>query len=141
MRRLLVLLPTAALAASLSACGGSAVFDIPVGSCMDAASLEGDQVSRIETIDCAEEHDVEAYASTELTGATYPGKDAIHAEADEFCLGEFEPFVGTPYQESDLSFSFLYPTEESWTSSEDREILCLVIAPEPVTGSLRGAAR
>lgn len=140
MRTPAVLLSALAVAASLSACGGSAVFDIPVGSCMDQASLEGDQVSRIETVDCAEEHDVEAYASMDVTGEEYPGKDAIMAKADDFCLAEFESFIGTAYQDSDLEFSFLYPTEESW-ASEDREILCLVLAPEPVTGTLEGAAR
>lgn len=140
MRTPAVLLPVVALAASLSACGGAAVFEIPVGACMDKASLEGDQVSRIETKECTKEHDVEAYASTSLSGDSYPGDDEITAQADEFCLAEFESFIGRAYQDSDLQFSFLYPTEESW-ASDDREILCLVIAPEPLTGSLEGSAR
>jgi hypothetical protein len=140
MRTPVVIVSIAALAAGLSACGDSDVFDIPVGACLDSAALEGDQVARIEILDCAEEHDVEAYASLELSGETYPGQEAILAQADEFCLAEFDSFIGTAYQDSVLDFSFLYPTEESWGEG-DREVLCLAISPEPVTGTLEGTAR
>lgn len=140
MRTPVVLLSIAALTAGLSACGGSEVFEIEVGSCTDSSQLQGDEVSQITLIDCAEEHDVEAYASTQVTGDTYPGKDAILEQADEFCLAEFTTFVGVPsYEESALFFSYLYPTEESWNDAGDREILCLVISDTPVTGTLRGS--
>ncbi len=140
MRTPVVIVSIAALAAGLSACGDSEVFDIPVGACFDSSSLEGDQVATIEILDCAEEHDVEAYASLELSGEAYPGQDEILAQADEFCLAEFDSFIGTAYQDSVLDFSFLYPTEESWGEG-DREVLCLAISPEPVTGTLEGTAR
>lgn len=140
MRAPVALLSIAALTAGLSACGGSEVFNIEVGACMDSAQLAGDEVSQVTTIDCAEEHDVEAYASTQLEGDTYPGKDAILAKADEFCLAEFTTFVGVAsYEESSLFFSYLYPTEESWNDADDREILCLLIADTPVTGTLEGS--
>ena len=140
MRTPVVIVSIAALAAGLSACGDSDVFDIPVGACLDSSSLEGDQVATIELLDCAEEHDVEAYASLALSGEAYPGQEEILAQADEFCLAEFDSFIGTAYQDSVLDFSFLYPTEESWGQG-DREVLCLVISPEPVTGTLEGTAR
>ncbi|MGM0384728.1 MAG: septum formation family protein [Actinomycetota bacterium] len=140
MRTPVVVVSIATLAVGLSACGGTDVFDIPVGACLDSAALEGDQVAQIETLECTVEHDVETYASLELSGDSYPGQDEILAQADEFCLAEFETFIGTAYQDSELDFSFLYPTEESWGTG-DREVLCLVISPEPVTGTLEGTAR
>lgn len=136
---LLSIAAIAAIAAGLTACGGPDVFDIEVGSCMNKADLEGDEVSAIKTFDCAEEHDVEAYAATDLEGDEYPGKDAILTKAEDFCMAEFESFVGSNYQESTLFFSYLYPTQESWDQKDDRQVLCLLISDEPVTGSLGGS--
>ncbi len=139
MRRPVALLSLAMLAAGLTACG-SEVFEIEVGSCMQSADLEGEEVTRIPTVDCAQEHDVEAYAAMQVQGDTYPGRDALLAQADDFCLAEFLTFVGVErYEDSSLFFSYLYPTEKSWNDAGDREILCLVISDEPVTGTLAGS--
>lgn len=120
---------------------GAEVYEVSVGECMGTASLQSDQVSRIETVECSTEHDVEAFASMSLSDDSYPGEDEIQAQADEFCLAKFESFIGLSYQESEFDYSYLYPTAEGWDNLADREILCLVISPEPVTGSLEGVVR
>ncbi|WP_394250294.1 hypothetical protein [Arthrobacter pityocampae] len=64
-------------------------------------------------------------------------------EADEFCTAEFEDFVGLDYDESELLYTSLYPSNESWTWKNDREILCLITAADeaPTTGTLAGVMR
>lgn len=115
-------------------------FAIAVGDCLNDGNLEG-EVTTVPTIDCAQPHDSEAYASIIVDDGDYPGEEAILAEADAACLDEFNTFVGVNYDESVLNFSYYYPTAGSWDNG-DREILCLIYEDgTKVTGSLAGAAR
>lgn len=133
------LLMTAALALTgVSACSGD-VLDVTVGDCLDRSDLQGEQVSSVSTVDCAEPHDVEVYSQVELPEGSYPGEDRVRALTEEHCTTAFEDFVGVPYEDSELYFSYLTPTQESWSDAEDRTGLCLLLADEPVTGSLEGA--
>lgn len=116
------------------------VFTIKVGDCLNDGTATG-EVSSVPTIDCAEPHDSEAYASIILPDGDYPGEDAVLTQADTDCASEFATYVGIAYEESTLGYAYYYPTEQSWASG-DREILCLVYDPAgQVTGSLAGAAK
>lgn len=115
-------------------------FAIEVGDCLNDGNLEG-EISTVPTIDCAEPHDSEAYASIIIDDGPYPGEDAIFEQADADCVAEFNTFVGVNYDESVLNFSYYFPTEGSWENG-DREILCLIYEDGTKTvGSLAGAAR
>ena len=116
------------------------VTALKVGDCLNSMELD-EVISDVPFIPCDQEHDSEVFASKQLDGDTYPGDDAIGATADEFCYGEFEPFVGVSYEDSALDYVPLYPLEEGWTTGGDREVLCLVIDPDGVTGTLAGAGR
>lgn len=116
------------------------VFTIAVGDCLNDGGVDG-EVTTVETIDCAQPHDSEAYASILMDDGEFPGDDVVEAFAIEQCTTAFDSFVGLAYAESTLSFSYYYPTTESWASG-DREILCLLVDPAgKVEGSLEGAAR
>lgn len=116
------------------------VFTIKVGDCLNDGGVEG-EVSTVPTVDCAEEHDSEAYASIIMDDGDFPGDQAVEDQAISDCTTEFNSFVGLDYQSSSLDFAYYYPTEESWANG-DREILCLIVDPAgPTTGSLSGAAR
>ena len=116
------------------------VFTIKVGDCLNDGGSSG-EVSSVPTIDCAEPHDSEAYASIMIPDGDYPGEDAVLTQADAECAAEFASYVGIAYEESTLGFAYYYPTAQSWESG-DREILCLVYDPAgQVTGSLEGAAK
>ena len=116
-------------------------FALLVGDCMNAADL-GTLVETVPTVPCADAHDSEVYAVTDVADGDFPGDDALAAQADEFCLSEFEKFIGLSYQESEIELSYLTPTEQSWNELNDRELLCFVIdTAGDVTGSLKGAAR
>lgn len=117
------------------------VFELRVGDCLDGFA-EGDEISQVRAVPCSESHSDEVFASAEMTGGDeYPGDEAVAEFADETCLAEFEEFVGTSWEESELDYGFLAPTESSW-SEGDREVLCIVGDPgSDVTGSLQDAQR
>ncbi len=117
------------------------VFSLAVGDCLNSAEL-GETVEQVPFIPCDEPHDSEVYAQTLLTEDAYPGDDVVAAEADEFCYGEFEAFVGMAYDDSELDYFPMYPLEQGWNEIGDREVLCLVYDYDGgVTGTMAGAAR
>ena len=128
--------------ASPSATTEEDVFDITVGDCLPAeeTGVEG-EISTVLTVPCSEPHSGEAYASGNMPDGSYPGDTEVQNFAEDFCSTEFDSFVGIPLEQSTLSYSYYFPTPESWAAG-DREILCVVYDPAgDVTGSLQGAAR
>jgi hypothetical protein len=112
-------------------------FALEVGDCLDDDALRG-EVQTVPTVACTEPHDSEIYASHQLELSPYPGNEAIIAQAEALCETSFEVFVGVPYLDSPLDYSFYHPTQQSWVTG-DREVLCVIYDPAgPVTGSLEG---
>ncbi|GAB2489626.1 septum formation family protein [Nocardiopsis aegyptia] len=126
--------------------GDNNVFELNVGDCFIDSEMEavlgGEGVSEVPLVDCAEPHDSEFFVAEDMPEGEYPGDEAVSAEADELCEGQaFTDFVGVPYEESLLLALPLTPTEQSWDTVDDREIICYVYHPdEMVTGSLAGVA-
>jgi hypothetical protein len=93
-------------------------------------------------VPCAEAHDSEVYAAHQMTDETYPGDDAVVTAADDFCYAEFGGFVGMAYEDSNLLYTTMFPSSDSWKLNDDREILCIVLDENGgITGTLAGAAR
>lgn len=139
-RHAVVVLLVAACLALAGACGSGTVLELGVGDCLRSEDLRAEPAVTV-AVDCAEPHDAEIYAATELPDGDYPGVDAVRAAADDFCLPLFEEFVGVTYLESELDVYPLLPSEDGWNTAGDREILCVLVAPGDVTGTLEGAAR
>lgn len=117
----------------------ASVFSIEVGDCLDSSALASDEVESVPAVPCGEPHDTEVYAAKDFPEGDYPAD--LEEQADEFCYTEFSTFVGMPYEDSALDYTLLYPQEEGWTAMDDREVTCLLLSAEPVTGTLKGAAR
>lgn len=116
------------------------VFNVGLGDCISNFNAE-EQVSELTVIPCEQEHDQEVFAVFEVPDGEFPGSEAFQAQVESDCVGEFEAFVGMPYNESALHIQWLEPTEESWAQG-DRELVCTVLDPAgPVTGTLEGANR
>lgn len=117
------------------------VFDLQVGDCLDGFT-DNSQISTVQAVPCSEEHTDEIMAEFDLSDEEqYPGAEAIGESAEEACYEEFARFVGRPWDDSQLDFGYLAPTEESWADG-DRQILCTVGDPNmSVTGTLRDANR
>jgi hypothetical protein len=125
--------------------GDDDVFSIKVGECFNDETAEGEAVTEVEKVDCAEPHIWEAYESIimEDGDGTYPGEDVVTEKAQTDCKAAFADYIGLDYDSSALDLSYYYPTEETWTQLNDREILCIVTdsAVDRTEGSLEGAAR
>jgi hypothetical protein len=116
-------------------------FSLRVGDCVDAlATGDSEEVESMPTVPCADEHDGEVYASHLIDDAEYPWEESVATQADELCYADFQPFVGTAYEDSALDYTTLFPTGDSWKHLDDREILCIVVDPSAgVTGTLQAA--
>ena len=119
-------------------------FALVVGDCIEEPEIDASgELSSLTVIPCSDPHSSEAYAVKSLPDGEYPGDAAVTAAADDFCLGEFESFVGLPYEQSELAVHYQFPSGSSWMWKEDRQILCLVGLADavPTVGSLKDAAR
>ena len=101
----------------------------------------------LDLVGWADDHRADTLA-TYAGAAVLPGHDQhtmpimmSSVPVDEFCLAEFEPFVGMSFEDSELDINYFTPTEDSWTRLGDREILCFILSATAVTGTLEGTAR
>ena len=161
MRRLVpapALLLTLALAALLAAAGCSGgsdeaeredgaivapgdvdVFGVRVGDCLDldATDATAAQITDLAAVPCTQSHRHEVFHVAEVTGFdVYPGPSELSSTSDGLCLGAFEDYVGVPYLDSDVQFTYLYPSLASWQDEEDREVVCILVSTSPQTRSL-----
>jgi hypothetical protein len=77
----------------------------------------------------------------QLLSEDYPSEQALTTYANAICLNEFQPYVGTPYTDSSLYYTYLYPSPQSWDDStrRDRSVVCLLHATgAPLTVSAQG---
>lgn len=126
--------------------------ELEVGDCYGPVPEDGDGssgadgggeelVAVVEVVSCDEPHSFEVYYSFDLTEEIYPGPDVVEERWIAGCLDRFEGFVGTPFDESVLEISAIFPTEETWEELDDREVLCSVttVSGEPLTSSAAGS--
>ncbi len=112
-------------ALALASCTQGNVLTLGDGDCFDDPDNSGTEVIDVPIVDCADPHDNEVYATLDVSGDSYPGQNEVGNQADTGCLAGFEPFVGAPFETSELDYGWLTPTQESWDSG-DREIVCFV---------------
>lgn len=109
------------------------------GTCLDTTRMTG-VITYVDVIDCASPHDGEVYAVVPTTATTWPGDQAMAAEADAACAARFTAFAGVPVGESRLDFYYLYPLQPSFEQEGHRSIICIAHSREPVRGPLKNAA-
>lgn len=147
----LVRLPVVAVAgllvlSSCSSDGGEPVVNLTaseVGTCLDFGDSIEAEVTELPVVPCGEPHTHEIYAIEFSDAATYPGLEALEADAQAKCLGVFEDYVGVSAFDSELFFSWLVPTLNSWDREDDRQIVCVIGEGNgaPLVGTVRGIAR
>jgi hypothetical protein len=115
---------------------------LEAGDCLRAP--DADQVVQVDTVDCAQPHELEVIGRVPLSGTTYPGDEAAVREARRACEELVEDYVGTPFEESVWFVNTFTPTAEGWEQG-DQEATCLVFQFDPeltyltVEGSARNA--
>ena len=119
------------------------VFSFKVGDCFDSGDVQGaagnTQVDAVKGKPCTEPHYGEVFHLENAEAAAFPGETELQAMSEEICTANFESYVGTPYADSTLYMTGLWPTAESWKNG-DREIVCVLIGDDaPLVGSQKGA--
>jgi hypothetical protein len=131
---------------AISDAGDLGVLALRVGDCFDEPSAPSTgEVVEVFTVDakpCSEPHDSEVFHTYELTADELPSDDAVTSEAGERCMETFESYVGSTYEESELDFSFLWPTSDSWDAGE-RTVMCSLrtMNGSKLEGSAAGSGR
>ena len=126
--------------------GKLGAFAIRLGDCFDNtsafASDEAGEVSSPPGVPCADPHDNEVYAVIDVDYADFPGDEQMAEDAFNACYARFEAFVGLEYESSTLDIAALYPSTESWSLQDDREVVCAVydMNGSKLTGSAEGSA-
>ena len=123
------------------------VFTMRAGDCFNDsqevldAGPEAVEVQELAGLPCSDPHDNEVYAVFDLSLKTFPGAEAMSDMARDACLKRFERFVGKSYDESILDLFPMYPTDQSWSQVNDREVVCAVyrVDLEKLTGSAQGS--
>ena len=120
--------------------GNVGAFAMRVGDCFDDGSTFADErVDGVAGVPCGKPHDNEVYAVFDVTMPSFPG-ERMGEVAQQACLERFEAFVGKDYESSSLDVASLFPSRESWTRKNDREVICAVydVAASKLTGSVKG---
>lgn len=124
----------------LAGCQSSGNATLQVGDCVSLEpSDNGDKTVRV---DCAQPHNQEVFYSFAMPNGDFPGYFEIGDAAQDECTSAFEDYVGVPWEQSDYTYDFAAPDEETWAQGE-RTITCLLedASGERLTGSARGTAR
>ena len=115
-------------------------FALPVGTCLDELSTT--YITSDNVLDCSQPHNFEIFRSFLVDDGAFPGESVFEEQAYEKCDAAFADFVGLPYADSTLEYTYLSPTQETWAQG-DREILCMIFDPSvaQTTGSLAASKR
>ena len=131
--------------------GEVGAFQIQIGDCFDddlPLSAQPEQEAAVEITGvagtpCTDPHDNEVYAVLDLNLSSFPGQEQVADLALEACLERFQAFVGREYEASVLDIYLIYPTSESFTEQDDREVVCSVnhVSDRKLIGSMRGSGQ
>lgn len=114
---------------------------LDVGTCFDTAT--GDAGTTVDVIDCEQPHQYEVFHKLAVPGPSYPGEDALRIAGDEGCLAQFESYVGTPYEDSELDVEPILPEASAWDGRGEPQIRCALFddAGIPLEEPARGSNR
>ena len=114
--------------------------ELRVGDCLPLVDYgDVDEIFEVAVVPCEQPHTDEVYFIFDLDGTDFPGDAAITDAAWDGCLAEFESFVGTSYDLSELDFYNYQPTKSSWIRWGDRTVQCILFSYDDVTGTLQDA--
>lgn len=123
-------------------------FDIKPGQCLLPPKDVHQEISDLSVIDCGKPHTQEAYAVVKYdgagseNGAPYPGQAKLDTFASGACGQRYESYVGVPYQDSSLFYTYLLPSPRSWQEGDDRNVICFVTTTgEQLHASVKGSRR
>jgi hypothetical protein len=127
--------------------GDMSLDEVRVGDCFEddwSADdwSEGDWIDSLYMMPCGNRHDGEITAMPSLPDIDY-SRGRIEVLAEQACDEEFEVYIGTAPERSELGRDVIYPTRESWLDDGDRTVVCVAFAPdgERLVGTVKGSGR
>ncbi|HEY3240445.1 MAG TPA: septum formation family protein [Acidimicrobiia bacterium] len=135
-------------AGQVRAAGDLSVYELRTGDCFNGGERVAEEtgkertVEKVTAIPCDQAHDNEVFAVFKHQAspdAPFPGEEAVNKVAQDGCLERFEPYVGRPYDGSDLQVAVIAPGEKSWKEEDDRAIACIVYGDGRLKGSRKGS--
>ena len=134
--------PSRDAAGSIDEQGDLSVFRFRVGDCFNDPSNTDTEVSDVDAVPCSEAHDNEVFHLFDLADGPYPTEAGIEAAVESQCLPAFDSYVGNAYESSELFAFPISPTQQSWETFDDREVVCVLYADgTQLVGSMRGSGR
>jgi hypothetical protein len=110
-----------------------ALRNLEVGQCVTEVT-EGKVVYGMPVVACSQPHVGEVYATFDLPGGNW--RSGVPDEAEQGCGQRLEDFSKKASQDQSINFYYFAPEERSWNRGE-HGVVCLVVTPTPVTGSLK----
>ncbi|MEM9653517.1 MAG: hypothetical protein AAGA65_15600 [Actinomycetota bacterium] len=106
--------------------------EITVGQCIDAPGF-GDTFDQLTIRPCAEPHEMEVFATSPVGDGLRPDNAKL-----DFCIQEFESYVGAHWFESDLDLTYFAP--ESRAADANEPVICALMAFDGtrLSGTMRG---
>ena len=126
---------------ALASAGTLSIDELRAGDCFNAA--DADEISEVDAVPCTEPHAYEVFAVATYEGdGSYPPDSSLPNIFNRSCAPEFEVYVGTSFEASEIHGSMISPSEDSWGSG-DRSFICLLFDPTgaTLTESLAGSER
>lgn len=117
--------------------GTVSVQSLEPGDCVNGLK-EGKEVLSLPALPCTDPHEAEVFARFELTESTWPGDEAVFAQAEQGCQDRIAGYSPTAADDESLELIYLHPTQTSWRRG-DHAVICFAVDPTGKrTGSLRG---
>jgi Septum formation len=111
----------------------AAVFNLQQGDCFNS-----DQNGLGVTVRaCSTPHDAEVFATFPLAASSWPGVDAVQAQAQDGCSARVASYMNPELVQNALAQESIYPDEQTWRAGV-RTVVCAVRSTDgPITGSVR----
>jgi len=119
--------------------GRSTIVDLQAGDCLPAPDENDQEQLTVEVVPCGNPHDAEVFANFDLDGE-WTNAAEVDRISGAGCVERFRDYVGTAQRRSTLELLYFRPVTEL-SFNTDSAVVCLLIAPEPVTATLKGSNR
>jgi hypothetical protein len=114
----------------------AAIFSLRMGECFNS-SQNGVGAT---VLPCAKPHQAEVFATFQLPGSSWPGTDAVQAQADAGCASRLASYMNPQLASTALDQEAIYPDQVTWQASV-RTVVCDVRSNDGlITGSVHQAS-
>ena len=123
---------------TITGSGKTDILSLRVGDCFQNPTVGQAtvKVGQVTAVPCTTPHNAQVFAQFNATDATYPGAQALSAEAVKGCRARVATGVDKSKITATMTLHFVYPQASAWTEGK-RTIRCLVVdSTKDLTSSL-----